>query len=343
MRRREFITLIGGAVATWPAVAHAQQPAVPVIGFLNSVSPGPAAPLTATFRQALAKQGYVEGRNVAIEYRWAEGHYDRLPGMAADLARRDVAVIVATGGLVSAKAAKAATSTIPIVFIAGRDPVQEGLVTSIARPGGNATGVSIYSAELGKKRLELLREIVPTTKIAMLVNPGSVSTNIEITDLQEGIRSPDLELVVVEASTDAELDLAFEAATRRGVGALMVSADSFFTSRRDRIVALAARYRLPASYPWPQYAEVGGLISYGATLIWAYDQMGLYASRILKGAKPNDLPVQLPTKYELVINLKTAPDHTASRGRPDPQRPRRDRHGAWALSGRARSRIAPLS
>ena len=303
MKRREFITLLGGAAA-WPVAARAQQ-AMPVIGFLNSTSPGPAAPLAVAFRQALAKQGYLEGHNVAIEYRWAEGHYDRLPGMAADLVNRNVAVIAATGGVVTAKAAIGATSSIPIVFIAGIDPVHEGLVTSIARPGGNATGVSVYSAELGNKRLELLREIVPTNRIAFLVNPGSVSTNIEVTDLQENARSPDLQLMVLEARADSDLDHAFEEAVRREVGALLVSADSFFTSRRDQIVALAARHKLPASYPWPQYAEAGGLLSYGTSLIWAYDQIGLYASRILKGAKPSDLPVELPTKFELVINLKT--------------------------------------
>jgi ABC-type uncharacterized transport system substrate-binding protein len=306
MRRREFLALGGGAAAMWPLAARAQQPAMPVIGFLNSTSPSPAAPLAAAFRQALAKQGYLEGRNVAIEYRWAEGHYDRLPGLAADLVNRNVAVIAATGGVVTAKAAISATSSIPIVFIAGFDPVHEGLVTSIARPGGNATGVSVYSAELGKKRLELLREIVPTNSIAFLVNPGSISTNLEVTDLQENTRSSDLQLVVLEARADSDLDRAFEEAVRRGVGALLVSADPFFTSRRDQIVALAARHRLPASYPWPQYAQAGGLLSYGTTLIWAYDQIGLYSSRILKGAKPSDLPVQLPTKFELVINLKTA-------------------------------------
>jgi len=306
MRRREFITLLGGAAAAWPLAARAQQPAMPVIGFLNSASPVPSAPLVSAFRQALAKQGYVEGRNLTIEYRWAEGHYDRLPAMAADLVNRNVSVIAATGGLVTAKAAMGVTSSVPIVFIAGFNPVYEGLVTSIARPGGNATGVSVYSAELGKKRVELLREIVPAKRIGFLVNPGSISTNIEITDLQENTRSPDLQLVVLEARTDSDLDRAFEEAARRGVGALMVSADPFFTSQRDQIVALAARHKLPASYPWPQYAEAGGFLSYGTTLIWAYDQIGLYASRILKGAKPSDLPVQLPTKFEMIINLRTA-------------------------------------
>jgi putative tryptophan/tyrosine transport system substrate-binding protein len=305
MRRREFITLLGGAVA-WPVAARAQRAAMPVIGFLNSTSPGPAAPLVTAFREALGRQGYVEGRNLAIEYRWAEGHYERLPGMAADLVNRNVALIAASGGVVTAKAAMSATSNVPIVFIAGFDPVREGLVTSIARPTGNATGVNVYSAELGKKRLELLREIVAANRIGFLVNPGSISTNIEITDLQENTRDPDLQLVVLEARTDADLDHAFEEAVRRDVGALIVSADSFFTSRRNQIVALAARHNLPASYPWPEYAEAGGFLSYGTTLIWAYDRIGLYASRILKGAKPADLPVQLPTTFEMVINLRTA-------------------------------------
>jgi putative ABC transport system substrate-binding protein len=248
----------------------------------------------------------VEGRNVAIEYRWAEGRYERLPAMASDLVSRNVALIAATGGVVTAKAAMSATSSVPILFIAGLDPVYEGLVTSIARPTGNATGVSVYSAELGKKRLELLREIVPTNRIGFLVNPGSISTNLEVTDLQENTRSPDLQLVVLEARSEAELDHAFEEAVSSDVGALLVSGDSFFTSRRDRIVALAARHKLPASYPWPEYVDAGGFLSYGTTLAWAYGQIGLYASRILRGAKPADLPVQLPTTFEMVVNLRVA-------------------------------------
>jgi putative tryptophan/tyrosine transport system substrate-binding protein len=302
-KRRRFITLLGGA-AVWPIVAGAQEH--PVLGFLNSASPGPAASFVRAFRQSLAKQGHLEGANLRIEWRWAEGHYDRLPKMASDLVSRNVSVIVATGGVVTAKAAKAVTPRIPILFIVGFDPVYEGLVTTIARPGTNATGVTVYSAELGKKRLELLREIIPANRIGFLVNPGSISTQLEITDLQENAGSPDLQLVVLEARTDADLDRAFEEAIKRGARALMVSADPFFTSRRDQIVALAARYKLPACYPWPEYAVAGGLLSYGTTLIWAYDQIGLYASRVLKGAKPNDLPVQLPTTFEMIINLRTA-------------------------------------
>jgi putative ABC transport system substrate-binding protein len=307
MNRRVFITLLGGAAVAWPFAARAQQPTMPVIGFLNTTSPGPLAPLLAAFRQALNNAGHVEGRNVAIEYRWAEGQYDRLPALAADLVRRNVAVIVATGGTVAGQVAKATTTTIPILFIAGFDPVQEGLVASINRPGGNATGVAVYTAELGKKRLELLRELVPgVAKIAMLVNPHSISTGIETKDLEEATRASGVQLLVLEARADSDLEKAFAEAANQGAGALLVSADSFFTSRREQIVALAARHALPASYPWPQYAQVGGLMSYGSSLIWAYQQIGLYASRILKGAEPNDLPVQQPTRFGMVINLNTA-------------------------------------
>jgi putative ABC transport system substrate-binding protein len=287
--------------------AEAQTPAMPVIGFLNSASPGPAATLVAAFRHGLNKAGYVEGQNVAIEYRWAEGQYDRLRGMASDLVRRNVSLIAATGGLVVAQAAKEATSTIPVLFIAGFDPVREGLAASINRPGGNATGVSVYTAELGPKRLELLRELLPNVvKIAMLVNPHSISTEIERKDLEEATRGTGLQLLVLEASAEGDLEKAVNDAVNQGAGALIVSADAFFTSRRSQIVALAAQYALPASYPWLQYAEAGGLISYGPNLTWAYEQIGVYASRILKGAKPEDLPVQLPTTFEMVINLKTA-------------------------------------
>jgi putative ABC transport system substrate-binding protein len=287
--------------------AEAQTPAMPVIGFLNSASPGPAATLVAAFRHGLNKAGYVEGQNVAIEYRWAEGQYDRLRGMASGLVRRNVSLIAATGGLVVAQAAKEATSTIPVLFIAGFDPVREGLAASINRPGGNATGVSVYTAELGPKRLELLRELLPNVvKIAMLVNPHSISTEIERKDLEEATRGTGLQLLVLEASAEGDLEKAVNDAVNQGAGALIVSADAFFTSRRSQIVALAAQYALPASYPWLQYAEAGGLISYGPNLTWAYEQIGVYASRILKGAKPEDLPVQLPTTFEMVINLKTA-------------------------------------
>ena len=307
MRRRDFLALLGSMAAAGSLRAEAQTPAMPVIGFLNSASPGPAATLVAAFRHGLNKAGYVEGQNVAIEYRWAEGQYDRLPAMASDLVRRNVSLIAATGGLVVAQAAKGATSTIPVLFIAGFDPVREGLAASINRPGGNATGVSVYTAELGPKRLELLRELLPNVvKIAMLVNPHSISTEIERKDLEEATRGTGLQLLVLEASAEGDLEKAVNDAVNQGAGALIVSADAFFTSRRSQIVALAAQYALPASYPWLQYAEAGGLISYGPNLTWAYEQIGVYASRILKGAKPEDLPVQLPTTFEMVINLKTA-------------------------------------
>ena len=307
MRRRDFLALLGSMAAAGSLRAEAQTPAMPVIGFLNSASPGPAATLVAAFRHGLNKAGYVEGQNVAIEYRWAEGQYDRLRGMASDLVRRNVSLIAATGGLVVAQAAKGATSTIPVLFIAGFDPVREGLAASINRPGGNATGVSVYTAELGPKRLELLRELLPNVvKIAMLVNPRSISTEIERKDLEEATRGTGLQLLVLEASAEGDLEKAVNDAVNQSAGALIVSADAFFTSRRSQIVALAAQYALPASYPWLQYAEAGGLISYGPNLTWAYEQIGVYASRILKGAKPEDLPVQLPTTFELVINLKTA-------------------------------------
>jgi len=307
MRRRDFLALLGSMAAAGSLRAEAQTPAMPVIGFLNSASPGPAATLVAAFHHGLNKAGYVEGQNVAIEYRWAEGQYDRLRGMASDLVRRNVSLIAATGGLVVAQAAKGATSTIPVLFIAGFDPVREGLAASINRPGGNATGVSVYTAELGPKRLELLRELLPNVvKIAMLVNPRSISTEIERKDLEEATRGTGLQLLVLEASAEGDLEKAVNDAVNQGAGALIVSADAFFTSRRSQIVALAAQYALPASYPWLQYAEAGGLISYGPNLTWAYEQIGVYASRILKGAKPEDLPVQLPTTFELVINLKAA-------------------------------------
>jgi putative tryptophan/tyrosine transport system substrate-binding protein len=306
IRRRNFIALLGAA-AMAPLRAKAQARATPVIGFLNTTSPGPIATLLAAFHHGLDKAGFVEGRNLLVEYRWAEGRYDQLPAMAADLVRRRVAVIAATGGLISAQAAKGATSTIPVLFVAGFDPVQEGLVASINRPGGNATGVSVYTAELGRKRLELLRQLVPgLTKIAMLVNPHSISTEIETNDLGEAARALGVELHVVTAATGDGIENAFGEAANRGAGALIVSADSFFTSRRDQLVALAARHALPASYPWSQYAEAGGLFSYGTNLTWAYEQIGTYVARILKGTKPADLPVQMPTTFDMVINLKTA-------------------------------------
>jgi putative ABC transport system substrate-binding protein len=307
MKRREFIKLLSGTTVMWPLRTRAQTSTVPVVGFLNSTSPGPAAVLAASFLQALEKAGFVEGQNVALEYRWADGKYERLPALAADLIRRKVAVIAATGGLVAAQAAEAATKTIPILFIAGFDPIREGLVSNLNHPGGNATGVSVYTAELGRKRIDLLRKLLPTiSKVAILVNPGSISTAIEKKDLEEAASIIDLQLLFVGAASDSEFEKAFSEAVDQKANALIVSADPFFTSRRDQIVALAAHHALPASYPWSQYTHNGGLMSYGPSLAWAYGQIGAYAGDILRGAKPSDLPVQLPTEFRMSINLKVA-------------------------------------
>ena len=308
MRRREFITLLGGAAA-WPWAAQAQQARMPVIGFLSSASASPssASNLLSPFRQGLEEGGYVEGRNLAIEYRWAEGRSDRLPELLADLIRREVSLIIASGGFVAAHAAKAATQTIPILFIAGFDPVKMGLVTSLSRPGGNATGVSVYTIELLPKRLELLLGVVPKADtVALLVHPNPYGSELEIEQIQDAARARDVRLVVLKANVESDLEGAFASAAQQGVGALTISADPFFMPRHVKIVALAARYKLPTVYPWRVYVEGGGLMSYGPTIAWAYHQVGLYASRILKRAKPDDLPVQLPTRFEFVVNLKTA-------------------------------------
>ena len=248
----------------------------------------------------------MEGRNLTIEYRWAEGEYSRLESLAVDLVRRKAVLIAATGGTVAAKAVKAVTSTIPVLFIAGFDPVQEGLVASINRPGGNATGVGVYTAELGKKRLAMLQQIVPGRAMAMLVNPGATSTAVEVQDAEDAAKLLGFELIILRAQTDDEIKTSFDDAMKSGVAALLISADSYFTSRRAEIVTLAAHHRLPVCYPWPQYVDAGGLISYGTNLVWAYEQIGAYAGRILKGDKPDNLPVQLPTVFETTINLKTA-------------------------------------
>jgi putative ABC transport system substrate-binding protein len=305
MKRREFITLFGGAAATWPLAARAQQPAVQVIGFLSSASVGRQAPIA--FSKSLNEGGYFVGRNVTVEYRWADGHYNRLPALAADLVRRQVDLIVASGGLVSAVAAKVSTTTIPILFVAGFDPVKVGLVTSFNRPGGNATGVSVYTAELMGKRLQLLSELMPGVRsIGLLVNPNSVSTPMETKDLEAAARAANLRLIVLKVTGDSEFDAVFASAVNQRVGALLVAADPFFTTRRAQIVALAAHHGLPTAYPWREYVEAGGLMSYGPTLTWAYHQIGVYAVRILKGAKTDDLPVQQPRTFELLINLTTA-------------------------------------
>ena len=307
VRRREFITWLGGVALAWPVVARAQQPAMPVIGFLNGASPAPFAHYVAAFRQGLSETGYVEGRNVAIEFRWAEGQNDRLPALAADLVRRQVSLIVATGGNAAALAAKAATASIPIVFITGDDPVRLGLVASLNRPDGNATGVNIFTVELEPKRLELLRELTPTAALtAVLLNPTNTFSERQSKDVEEAARAAGLKFHIVHASTEPELDTAFARIAQIGAGALLVGADPFFNSRRDRVVALAARDAIPAIYELRDFAAAGGLMSYGTNLIEDYRQVGTYSGRVLKGDKPGDLPVVRSTRFEFVINLKTA-------------------------------------
>jgi len=303
MRRRELLLLLGGALTTARAL-RAQQKAMPVIGYLASSSPGPNV---AAFREGLGETGYVEGRNVAIEYRWAEGSYDRLPALAADLVGRKVDLIVASGGPTSALAAKSATSTIPIVFTAVGDPVRAGLVASLARPGGNVTGFSILFAELTPKRLELLSELVPRAKvIALLVNPSSPEAESMIRDVQEAARTKGVQLPILKAGTDSEIDAAFASLVQLDVDALVVGDDPFFGSRPERLVALASRHAVPAIYWRREFAADGGLISYGPSLTASYRQAGIYTGRILRGAKPADLPVQQPTTFELVVNLQAA-------------------------------------
>jgi putative tryptophan/tyrosine transport system substrate-binding protein len=306
MQRRRFITLLGGAAATWPLAARAQQKAMPVIGYLNTGSPDTNPPLLAALRQGLSETGYVEGQNLAIEYRWAEGHYDRLPALAADLVGRKVDLIMASSPP-SALAAKSATSTIPIVFRGGADPVGDGLVASLARPRGNLTGVGFGGADLTPKRLELLSELVPRAGvIALLVNPDVSNAERVIRDVQDAARTKGLQLHVLKAGSESEIDTAFASLVQLHAGALVVSADPFLSSRREQLVALASRHAVPAIYAWREFAASGGLISYGSSLTLAFRLIGIYAGKILKGAKPSDLPVQQPTKFELVINIKTA-------------------------------------
>src|SRR6516164_8553668 len=307
MRRRDFIKVIAGSAAAWPFTARAQQLALPVIGFLNSASPQPWENYVAGFRAGLKEAGYVDGQNVTIEFRWDEGHYDRLPRMAADLVRRKVNVLVATGGLPSVVAAKAATSTIPIVFTTGSDPVRLGVVASLSRPGANLTGVSLFSTVLDAKRLDLVRRLIPGVQlIAVLFNPNRPDHASHVKEIQEAARTVDQQIHILLASDEAAIDAAFASAAQLHTGAMLVGGDPFLNSERDKIVRLAAQYSIPAVYEQREHAVAGGLMSYGTNLTDGYRQAGTYVGRILKGEKPGDLPIVQSTKFEFVINLKTA-------------------------------------
>ena len=304
MKRREFITLLG-ATAAWPLAARAQQPAMPVIGFLDAASAPERGDFMAAFRQGLAEAGYVEGQKVAVEYRWAEGRFDRLPELAADLVRRGVSVIATPATTAAALAAKAATATVPIVFGVGSDPVQLGLVASLSRPGGNATGVNFFTSELTAKRMQLLRELVPAAKrMALLTNPTDPINESTLRDVEAAAIGQ--EVLAFEAATGLEIDTAFESLAREKVDGLFVTGGAFFSARRVQFAVLAARYAVPATYSQRIFAEAGGLMSYGTPLADTFRQVGIYVARILKGANPADLPVMQATKFELVINLNTA-------------------------------------
>jgi putative ABC transport system substrate-binding protein len=307
MRRREFITLVGGAAAGWPLVARAQQQPIPVVGFLSTRSPNESTSVVTAFRQGLNETGYVERQNVAIEYRWADGQYDRLPALAANLVERPVAVIVAVGGDPAARAAKSATATIPIVATFSDDPVASGLVASLGRPGANITGTSNLSTEMESKRFGLLHAVVPqAAMIGVLLNPTFPSTANQLREMQAAAHTFGLQVIVMQASTDHDIDTSFASLVQHQADALLVGNDSFFNMRRDQLAALAARYSLPAIYSFPEFTVAGGLMSYGIDLADTYRQIGNYAGRVLKGAKPADLPVLQPSKFKFVINIKTA-------------------------------------
>jgi putative ABC transport system substrate-binding protein len=305
MRRLEVMAGLVGAAA-WPCTAGAQQPAMPVIGFLRGRSPSEAAYTITAFHKGLNEAGFVEGRNVAVEYRWAEGRYERLPELGTDLVRRDVAVIVALGGQPAVQAAKAATAIIPVVFLTGEDPVRSGLVASLGRPGGNLTGVTLFSVSLIAKRLELLRELAPTAALFMLIHPTNPGAESQLRDAQAAAHSIGQELAVLKAGSEREIDAAFAILGQHRAGALLVAADPFFNSRREQLVTLAAHHAVPVMYELREFVTAGGLMSYGASLPDGYRQVGFYVGRILKGEKPADLPVLQPTTFELAINLKTA-------------------------------------
>ena len=308
MKRREFFTLLGGAAAAWPLAARAQQAAIPVIGFLHPASPDTFADRVRGFRQGLKETGFVEGENVAVEYRWADNQLDRLPALATELVRRQVAVIAAPGGPAPASAAKAATATIPVVFLVAEDPVGLGLVASLAAPGGNLTDINFFNIELSAKRLELLRVLVPgATRVAALVNPANVSNRqTTLRDLEAAGRAIGLQIQVLNAGTSGEIDSAFATSVGERPDVVFVSLDQFFASRRVQLVHLASRYAIPATYALRDFVEAGGLMSYGANLMEAYRQVGVYTGRILRGARPSDLPVVQASKFELVINHQTA-------------------------------------